>query len=390
MRRFCLIAFACITLNMLPVLAQSDDAPSVQDIAYDDVVEQTITDAAFYDWWTVDATEGDQLVIDMKAFDGLAPLIGILDGSGNLLTRSEDGQPDAEITLEYTIERDGRYVLVATRVGNADGTTSGSYVLRLRRANAAPQTSPDLYQDVTFICKDSEVTTAATILLADDPRPGLVYRITVYGLDGFDPVIRLTLERPRPYEECVTDAQATLGNTFTLPEEAAQTITDTNIGSVAQVALTGADQAGAVQVTIGSEAGLPGRYLAVIDNLLIDPKNDIDSIEFRIGPLAALATAMTVYMVGMENSRLDPYIRWEAGNLLCDDAGRGDCKGVPSFTGARFTLNDPAAALIGDRSDAGLVLVPGNPDPMLLELSSRSGDTSGGYALIILGELPPR
>lgn len=386
-----LITYICFIslLFTFPVLAQ-DDTPNVQDIAYDDIVEQTITDAAFYDWWKVEAAEGDQMVIDMKAFDGLAPLLGILDGSGNLITRSEDGQPDAEVTLEYTAEKDGRYVVVATRVGNEAGTTSGSYVLRLRRANAAPQTTTDQYQDVTFICQNIEVTTAATITFADDPRSGLNYRITVYGLDGFDPVIRLNLEQPRPYEQCITNAEATLGNTFTLPGEINQTITEANIGSAAQVAINGADQIGVVQVTIGSEGGNAGRYIAIIDNLMIDPKNDTDPMEFRIGPLAARATAMTVYMVGAENSRLDPYVSWEAGNLLCDDAGRSDCKAVPAFSGASFTLDDPVTTLTGDRSDAGLVLAPGNPDPMQLEFSSRSGDTSGGYALVIIGELPVR
>lgn len=386
-----LITYTCfiLLLTTLSVLAQ-DDAPNVQDIAYDEVVEQTITDAAFYDWWTVNAIEGDQMVIDMKAFDGLAPLLGVLDGSGNLITHSDQGQPDAEVTLEYTAEQDGRYVIVATRVGNAEGTTTGSYVLRLRRANAAPQTSPDVYQDVTFICQNVEVTTATTIQFADDSRSGLSYRITVYGLDGFDPVIRLNLEQPRPYEQCITNADATIGNTFTLPGETMQTITEANIGNATQVAINSADQVGVVQVTIGSEAGKAGRYIAIIDNLMIDPKSDTDPMEFRVGPLAARATSMAVYMVGVENSRLDPYMTWEARNMICDDAGRGDCKTVPSFTGASFTLNDPVATLTGERSDAGLVLAPGNPEPMQLEFSSRSGDTSGGYALVILGELPSR
>ncbi len=383
------LAGILLLLIAFPVLAQ-DDTPSVLDIAYDDVVEQTITDAAFYDWWTVNAIKGDQIVIDMKAFDGLAPLIGILDGSGKLISRSEDGQPDAEVTLEYTAEEDGRYVIVATRVGNEEGTTTGSYILRLRRANAVPQTSLNPYQDVTFICKGTEFTTAATITFADDPLPGLSHRITVYGLDGFDPVIRLNFEQPRPYEDCITDAEATLGNTFTLPGETLQTITEASINNAAQVLVNGADQAGELKITIGSEGGAAGRYVAVIESLMIEPKNDIDSFTFRMGPLAAQTTAMTIYMVGAENSRLDPYVLWEAGNMTCDDAGRGDCKTVPSFTGASFTLNDPAATLTGERSDAGLVLTPGNPDPMQLELSSRSGDTSGGYALVILGELPPR
>jgi hypothetical protein len=46
--------------------------------------------------------------------------------------------------------------------------------------------------------------------------------------------------------------------------------------------------------------------------------------------------------------------------------------------------------LTGDRSDAGLLINPGNPDPVVVQLSSREGKTHGTYALVFIGQLPPR
>jgi len=389
-------ALFLILLLAVPVLAQSDDKPTVLDIHYDDVVQDTLTPAAFYDWWTIEASQADDLVIDMAASGGLEPLIGILNGSGDLVAKSEDGAADATISLEYVIPAAGHYTIVATRVGNVDGTSSGSYSLRLRRANS-PVTSVNPYQDVTFRCKDTtnEVTTAATVNFSEDPQADLAHRITVYGLDGFRPVIRLNFDATgaEPFETCNTDAQYTVGDTFSLPGEDVQTITDETRDSVSQLALAHADQMGLLTVTIGSQDGLPGRYIAVFEGFSIEPKDDVDYMDVRIGPLAAKTTSITAYMIAGENSRLDPFMTSVDNSQSCDDTGRGDCSSTPSFVGAGVTLHDGgnnAVSYIGDRSDAGLVLTPGNPDAIGLQFTSRSHDTHGSYAVILIGELPPR
>ena len=120
----------------------------------------------------------------------------------------------------------------------------------------------------------------------------------------------------------------------------------------------------------------------------IGTASNTDLYDVRIGPLAKL-TSLTVYMVAAENSRLDPYMKWRSGNMECDDAGRGDCKNVPSFNKAGVTLHEGTGTTItGDRSDAGLVLAPGTTDIMTLEMGSRESDTYGDYALFLLGQLP--
>lgn len=376
------------------VIAQDGDLPSVLDIAYDQSVEETLTAAAFYDWWVLDAEEGDILVIDMQARNGLEPLIGLLDSSGALVARSDDGLPDSAVTLEFTAPSSGKYTIVATRVGNQSGLSSGAYTLRLRRANPAPLSAEDPYQDVTFRCEDGEATTAATLQFADDPVPGLRYRLTVYGSDGFRPVIRVSFDRPdtgEPYELCNTDALRTVGDTFTLPGQETQTITEATLDRASQLLLTGADGMGTITLTIGSLNDQPGSWLALVEGFRIDPKDDVDTVDVRIGPLAALTSTLSIYMVANPDSRLDPVLAWPEGGLVCDDAGRGDCANVPTYAGASFLLNEgDGLSLKPDRSDAGLVLAPGTPDAMTLEMSSRNGDTYGGYTLIMIGQLPPR
>ncbi len=392
--------FALVVLMALPVLAQVDpNAPLVLDIVYDDIVEDSITAPAFWDWWTVQASAGDIMVIDMAASGGLAPLIGILDPAGELVARSEDGLTDSSIQMEFTAPSSGQYTIVATRVGNADGTSTGNYTLRLRRANTPVTTDPDQYQDVTFVCADipGEVTTAATIRFAEDSNPDLRYRITVYGIDGFRPVIRVKFDVPdrdEPFELCNIDAEQMIGDTFTLPGEAERTITAETLDSASQLSIAGSAEAGVgtITLTIGSLDGAPGRYMAVIDGFAIDPKNDTDVLEVRVGPLAAQTTSIQTYMVATPNSRLDAFMTMTQTDAECDDAGRGGCDTVPTFRGAGATLTegDIDTVIVGGRSDAGMLVNPGTPDTVSLGLSSRAGDTQGAYAIFLIGTLPPR
>ncbi|MCA0452376.1 MAG: hypothetical protein LCI00_00150 [Chloroflexi bacterium] len=389
-----LIFITLLFVSALPVFAQDPDPDTivtVGDMSYGGVQQDSITEGAFYDWWRVQAVAGDMLVIDMGGADGLAPLLGLLDPGQNLVARSQDGEPDQSVTLEYTVPADGQYTIVATRVGNQEGTTTGRYALRLRLANPAGKTHDDQYVDATFACETFEATTAVTLRLGEDARPDLRYRITVYGQDGFIPVIRLNLEVPGqdPFELCGTSADATLSDTYTLPGAEAQTITQDDLNTVSQLVFSGNEKTGFVDLTIASKDGAAGHYFAIIDGFSIEAPEDTDQVDIRMGPLAKL-TPLAFYMVGEQNSRLDPYLAWISQSMECDDAGRSACQDVPSIVGAGATLHDSGGATFtADRSDAGLILAPGTTDIMSIDLSSRSNDTFGAYVLFLMGELPP-
>lgn len=393
LKRLALLTFLLITA--LPALAQEEPPPeTVSEIPYGGVVEDTITERAFFDWWTVEAVEGDEMRISMAASGGLEPLIGILDPTGTLVTRSEDGEPDSTILLEYTAPGTGQYIIVATRVGNAEGTSIGAYTLRLALANQ-PTTAPETdYQDVIFRCPkvEGDIATVATIRFGDDAREGMLYRITVYGLDGFRPVIKVNFVVQEAYELCNTDAQQTVGDQFTFPGEETRIVAETDLPSVSQFSVNGAEEAGIITLQIGSAGEAPGRYMAIIEGMTLDTPEDIDGLEARIGPLAAQSTGMSVYMVAEPGSRLDPFMTRLDNDQTCDDAGRRGCEDLVTFTGAGsiFTAGGVATELIGDRSDAGLFIPSGSIDPIPVELSSRANSTYGDYAVVLIGELPAR
>ena len=177
---------AALLLFALPLLAQEDDGPLSEPISYDQPVSDSLSQRAFWDWWQLQAAEGDLIVAEMQAGDTLEPLLGILDAEGMLLARSDDGEPGGTVTLEYRAEQAGQYTIVATRVGNEDGISTGPYQLLVRQANL-PRLNP--YQEVTFRCQDYEVTNAATLVVEEDAQPGGPVIVAVYGLDGFEPVI---------------------------------------------------------------------------------------------------------------------------------------------------------------------------------------------------------
>ena len=132
--------------------------------------------------------------------------------------------------------------------------------------------------------------------------------------------------------------------------------------------------------------------MAIIEGFNIDPDDDVDDLQIGVGPLAARTTSLSLYMVAAPNSRLDPYMVLLDTGETCDDAGRVGCDALPTFNGAGAVLHEggTVTTLKGDRSDAGLVLNPGGPDFMGVQLGSRDKHTHGAYALVLVGQLPPR
>lgn len=385
------LTLIAILLLALPAVAQ-EDAPAAESISYDSVVEDSITSAAIYDWWFIQASEGDQMVIDMQGQDGLAPLIGILDLNGDLAARSADGEPDGSVTLEFIVPTAGEYQIVATRVGNENGTTTGRYRLRVRRANA-PIQRENPYQEVVFRCQDYEVTNAAVLQFSDDPDQADFYRVTVYGMDGFIPVIRVHLDA-LDVTDCAQDFQAMDGDRFTLPGQETVTVTGDLLNYASQLAIRGAKEAGIVTLTVGSKNKTTGRFLVIVEGFSISPERDTDFIQVGQGPLAALSPLL-VYMVSGKNERLDPSMRLlsdnpESDGIVCDDAGRRGCADVPSTNGLNVYISAGDVEIIGNRFDAGVLLPRGSTKLREIELSSFSGNTQGKYALVLMGELPPR
>lgn len=379
----------CCALLLAGPLAAQDDLPLSASIHYDEEVTDSLTSFAFWDWWHLQAAAGDVILAEMVAREPLEPLLGILNPGGTLVARSNDGAPGGTVTLEYEVTEPGEYTIVTTRVGNENGTSSGVYDLRVRRLNETPiRENP--YQQVTFRCQDYEVTNAATLEFEEDIDQTTYYLISVYGLDGFEPVIRVEFSGV-DLTDCARDVQGMGGNIYTLPGEESITLDDPAVfrDHAAQLFISAPAAVGSVTLTIGSANGAPGRYIAIVDGFYMG-EEDQDYVRIGQGPLAARAP-LTMYMIAEAASRLDPSLVLlnEAAALICDDAGRRGCEGVPSPVGLSAYLAEQDITIQADSFDAGLMLAPGAPELWDVELSGFRSNTSGRYALVLLGELPP-
>ena len=385
--KFSLLASLIILLlTALPLTAQ-DDVPLAVLINYDDEVADNLTDVAFWDWWHIQAGEGDVLVVNMFADEALEPLLGLLSPEGDLLTRSADGVAGGRVTMEYTIPATGEYTIVATRAGNESGTSTGSYQLQVRRANA-PDSRAETYQQVTFRCQDYEVTNVATVEFSEDTEQADFYLISIYGFGGFEPVIRVDFDGI-DLEDCSRDSQGMAGTVYTVPGEEPVTIEGEN-PHVAQLMISSADEVQGVTLTIGSANGTTGRYVALIDGFTIG-EDDLDTVRIGQGPLAA-TDPLVVYMVAGSGTRLDPSLRLltnpaDDDGIVCDDAGRRGCEDVPSPVGLSIQIANMEQTITADRFDAGITLSPGPPQLRDIELGSFRGNTTGRYALVLLGSL---
>ncbi|MCL4249327.1 MAG: hypothetical protein KJ065_14360 [Anaerolineae bacterium] len=381
-----------VLLLALLAVAQGVNAQGAQgiagDIAYGLSVNGTITDDAMFQLWRFEARAGDNIRAGMQASGGLAPLIGILDSGGDLVAASPDGEVDAGVTVSYTIPADDIYTLVATRVGRDQGTTTGSYVLSLALVN--PSAPGPNAREVTFRCGTAEIASALKIVLDSSlVVEGVNYRIDVYGLDGFQTTVHITSDLEIT-NYCRRGNDHTGGDYVALPGETPVIIDQAMQANTFELEIDQPELLGDVNIVIGSEDAAAGRYLAVVTGLSIDAPGEQDVIQFEVGPLAAQADVL-VYAVAVDaaNSRLDPYVRLYPNDTGCDDAGRRGCEDVPSIAGAGLRLADEFS-LLGDRFDAGVRLQRDDLERQFVEIGSFSGNTSGEYALVIIGTLPPR
>jgi hypothetical protein len=97
---------------------------------------------------------GDAVTITMSRAGGdLNSYLYLLDGQGQLLYEDNDsGGDNGDARINYTLPDDGVYLILATRLGQAQGTTSGSYLLSLSSDATPPppvaeETEPVLPSD---------------------------------------------------------------------------------------------------------------------------------------------------------------------------------------------------------------------------------------------------
>ncbi len=365
------------------VFAQTEVPPATTPIVYGSKVEGDLTGSAFWDWWTVQAMAGDRMVIEMTGQDGLAPLLGILDPNGTLVTRSDDGDPNGVVDITYTAPSTGRYTIVTTRVGNANGMTVGHYVLRLGHDNpSAPQ--PTALPDVTFQCGSAEATSAISLRFPTNTQADakLIQQIIVVGVDGFDPAVRVESDQADVQPICAASTPGVDGDQVNFPGEARLYVSDMKF---ARATLAPSASPQTARILIGSAGGATGRYLAILTNFSLEPASRQFPFEVRLGPRAAPGADALVYMLAADGSRVDPTVTNGDETVRCDDAGKRDCAGLRPVMNAGIVSAD--LRLTGHRFDAGLLIARGSTQPQVAVMTSFQARTGGLFNVMVVGEL---
>jgi len=406
-----LIYSLCLSLIVFissSVYAQ-DDQPVITEINYDMTVQETITDYAFFDWWHLDVEVGDVLSVSMNAGGGLQPLLGLLDEKSDLVTRSDleaVAEVDGVSFIQHTALTAGQYTIIASRDGRDQGTTTGAYLLTVTNQNNTSQSRPDPFFETEFRCSELLMTNALTFEFVEDvTRPEVVgpaevtefYRISVYGLDGFQPVIRILadvlLDRPL---DCTDSSNATEGSQLNLPFlDEPYIVTEDNLDDVAMVTVRNSgdgDPLGDIAVSIGAKDGTSGHFIVILEGMALQERGDTDEFLVRRGAFAG-DSALDIYMMGDADNRLDSLLETideETDTLqLCDDIGRDDCVDFPSLEQTTIAIGD-LANYSADRFDSALRLDSPDNNPTRVIFRSREFNTSGRYIVMFVGELPSR
>ncbi|MEO0564881.1 MAG: hypothetical protein AAF125_22430, partial [Chloroflexota bacterium] len=227
------LIFTAQMLFITQAAAQQDPGPvpiTVLPISPGNVVADDITEEGIFDWWTFNGFVGQEVVVEMAAEPELAPLIGLLSPTRRLVAQSEPGAPGDVVTMRFTVEQSGEHTIVATRTGNADGTTTGGYQLAFNLEEGvqlAERPEPDRYRRVLLTCSGEEVVNVLTLGIQDDADGGDVIAVSAYGLDGFLPVLYTELVFDfEPFEDrfCTRDIDGAgpgwgEGDLLTMPGE---------------------------------------------------------------------------------------------------------------------------------------------------------------------------
>ncbi len=403
-----LALLVALALPLLAVAAPPTQKGDIIPIAYGDTVSGTISNAAYEVVYSFEGQAGDVVTITMtRTDDMLDPYLALYDAypSQNPLAFDDDGGGDLNARIAgFSLPAPGTYYIVATRFGRDVGTTTGGYTLTLQQGAPTPDTvsggafgglplggsgqggdggqtgggAPSGGQELAFSC-DGVPVPAATLVTFEDVRPGFTYRVTVLGLDGFDPVIALEAEDGSGI--CNDDEPRAAGSQVGVP----------GVGLVradsltAQIQFTTGGAIGDIFMRIGGFGGRGGRYVAVFEGLAIAPSTEQDAVTLNVSE-AVMNESIFVYMVS-ELASLDPFMRLAGTNIICDDAGMGACADTPPFPGGGVSIANGRTYIAG-QFDAGIGVVPGSTGDLTFVFESYQGRSSGNYAMIVIGAAP--
>lgn len=95
---------------------------------------------------------GDSIVVRMSRTEGdLSSYLIVLDENEQMLAEGGDGDGDGAAEVAYVLPAEGVYLIVATREGQAQGTTAGSFLLELSAGEAFAPLLPADYASLPLL-----------------------------------------------------------------------------------------------------------------------------------------------------------------------------------------------------------------------------------------------
>ncbi|MBK9122536.1 MAG: hypothetical protein IPM16_05355 [Chloroflexi bacterium] len=390
--------YACIACLLIAVLtgsaaAQQDDSVTTTVILPGTEVTGVISAGALFDVWEFEGRAGEEYRVEMTGSDGLAPLVGLRSTSGDIVVASNvladgstaESEPNGSALLLFEIPSDGSYALIATRAGASTGRTTGSYILRFDLMRQ-PEPTPDTQADVTFRCGDDVLPAALALIVGDQGEQGDGLTVTVFGLDGFVPVVRL--DRGDGQSPCVDESAALTSDEWfvaSLPDGTEVTFDDSNNEASVLLRHEHGDTPVPVTITIGGRGTLSGALVVVVEGLTIEREGDVDAVVVQPGPRAR-GSDMILWMLRAGFSRLDPLIEVAEG-AACADVGLRTCD--ESLRGVSVARRNGAETVWQtDRLDSVGRLTLSELAGVETRLSSGNPRTTGGYTLVLYVSLP--
>jgi len=119
-----------------PTAQQSASQGGDTLIRYGETLSANIQNDVYARFYQFIGEQGDTVIITVEAQTGTLDPIVVLRSADdiNLASNDDAGSFTRNSRLEYTLSESGQYVIAVTRYGLRDGTTTGAYILNLRKA----------------------------------------------------------------------------------------------------------------------------------------------------------------------------------------------------------------------------------------------------------------
>src|SRR5690606_9189087 len=121
------------------------------------------------------------------------------------------------------------------------------------------------------------IVTSALNIELPNPRQPTNYRLTIYGLDEFQPAIRIFGGAEDEYQFCTTDGQKTVGDRVAFWDEVDITIGDDTTHTV-QFGNNSGGETEQIMLTMVSVNCGRGRYIAILVGLMLTEANQVNPI----------------------------------------------------------------------------------------------------------------